>query len=505
MTAVIVGNDSTEKRSENMQTPSETEKIVAGGALSGFPDSSRDGQRFGRMFPAALVAPPEADLVALGKLVADSPDLGFHPHLPAGYTYLGQFIAHDISFMKPDQGPAAAAAPEKIEQLRSPSLALFGLYGDGPIVDEKLYEADRASLKLGTTSGAQRRKNDLLRSGRPVDRRAIIPDERNDENLVLAQTHVAFTKFHNAVVDRLKNDGLSGELLFREARRTVVQHYHWIILSDYLPRVLDEAVLNDVIREHPLRSFKAAGGIPAEFAFAAFRFGHSLIRSQYDWNARQPRGARLHDLFELTGKNGTLHAAGTLPDDWIIDWSRFYDLSRHGFPQTVNQARKIQTSYTSSFQPLSRLLEHIQPESHRAFPILDLLRGRSLGLPSGQDIATSLGVRALTPDEIADGHHAEFLRSRAVAEQTPLLYYILKEAEIREDNRLGPVGSRIVSETMIGLLREGPNAILPRNGGMPPESPSLSPESTTHFGMPDLLLFVHHSGLARGDNELVPF
>jgi hypothetical protein len=37
--------------------------------------------------------------------------------------------------------------------------------------------------------------------------------------------------------------------------------------------------------------------------------------------------------------------------------------------------------------------------------------------------------------------------------ETPLWYYILREADVRQaGNRLGPVGARIVGEVLVGLL-----------------------------------------------------
>ena len=40
------------------------------------------------------------------------------------------------------------------------------------------------------------------RAGWPPRQKALIPDPRNDENLIVAQTHLAMINFHNKVVDR---------------------------------------------------------------------------------------------------------------------------------------------------------------------------------------------------------------------------------------------------------------------------------------------------------------
>jgi hypothetical protein len=89
---------------------------------------------------------------------------------------------------------------------------------------------------------------------------------------------------------------------------------------------------------------------------------------------------------------------------------------------------------------------------------LDLLAGNKSGdkpaLPSGQAAAAGLNVpNPLTDEEMAGGPDGEVLRNLGLDKQTPLWYYILKEAVLREGGeRLGPVGSRIVAETVFGVL-----------------------------------------------------
>jgi hypothetical protein len=68
-----------------------------------------------------------------------------------------------------------------------------------------------------------------------------------------------------------------------------------------------------------------------------------------------------------------------------------------------------------------------------------------------------MGVPALGPSDLTDiaGVYAPFGRS------TPLWYYILAEAKATTDGiNLGPVGGRIVAETLIGLLRADPSSYL---------------------------------------------
>jgi hypothetical protein len=100
-----------------------------------------------------------------------------------------------------------------------------------------------------------------------------------------------------------------------------------------------------------------------------------------------------------------------------------------------------------------------------------------MGLPSGQDIAKALGIKPLSSEnEIApaDGPHTDILRTYGLDKDTPLWYYILREAEISktEGTRLGPVGSRIVGEVIVGALRTDPNSYLSINPSWKPTLPA---------------------------------
>ncbi len=495
-------------------------------ALANAPTASKEGTRggfkFRSMFPELKSASFEdQDLMELGVLMMKRPDLGDHPTLTAGYTYLGQFIAHDISFIRQNEIPTGLLPPDQIPQSRNPSLALDSLYGKGPESKEhaNLYEDDGASLKLGRTAGTgqgvtlRAYPNDLPRreEAGPLFRRAIIADERNDDNLVVAQTQVAFMKFHNAIVASLKEKGVSSNELFQQARRIVIQHYQWIILKDFLPKIIDESVLRGAIRTHPLKHFNFEPDqeifIPAEFALAAFRFGHSLIRNLYHWNSVQKK-AGLIRLFSLTGKNGNLEGTIALSSDWIIDWTRFYDFSAYGIArnQNFNMARAIQTSLPCRLKKLPRqFLSNINPEQYRSIAALDLIRGQRAGLPSGQDVASLLQVDDLKPQDIIEAPHEDLLKR--FDQQTPLWYYILKEAEVglkKGVNRLGAVGSHIIAETFVGLIRASEFSILPGDGGEPVWTPGAEKITTDQFGMAELLMFVRNSPLTQGYDELNP-
>ena len=128
------------------------------------------------------------------------------------------------------------------------------------------------------------------------------------------------------------------------------------------------------------------------------------------------------------------------------------------------------------------------PETHlKSLAVRNLLRGRLLGLPMGQDVAVQLGVTALTPAEASSGRHSALIVSLGFDTKTPLWFYILKEAEVKQGGqRLGEVGSRLVVETFHGLIEGSDHSILKQAGW----KPSLPAQHADHFTMNDLLLFV---------------
>ncbi|MCI0486598.1 MAG: heme peroxidase family protein [Blastocatellia bacterium] len=467
--------------------------------------------RFGYMFRNPKLAPFRPDdksLIELGNAMLDGPDLGEHPTLPAGYTYLAQFIAHDTTLDPNRAIPDNPMDAEKIENKRTPFLELDSLYGTGlPQENEHLYKPNLIHLKVGLTAkmrdGEANRTyiNDLPR--KTDNPEAIIGDPRNDENLALAPVHVAFIRFHNNVVEHLKQDHPFDHTLFEKARKKVVQHYQWIVLNDFLPKIIEEEVLKESLETEP-EHFKAEAGevpfMPVEFSAAAFRFGHSMLRDSYEWNRikqspRRSQGRRIAELFDLftfTGSDRSIGVSGkALPSEWVIDWTRFFDFT--GFNGIANnpkfnRARKIDTTLTPALKIFQHFLAHITTPEFRSLPVLDMIRGSRLGLPSGQDVAERLGLGPLTPSELLQEPHQSVLRKHDFHKKTPLWYYILKEAQIYHGGkRLGPVGSRIVAETFVELIRASRYSILKERDW----KPDLGQKERNEFGMADLLAFAN--------------
>lgn len=433
------------------------------------------------MFPQLkpLVSKPEA-LAALASAMLDSAGED-NPDIPAGYTYLGQLIDHDITF---DATPSSRVAvdPNQLPNNRTPAFDLDNLYGGGPTTHQFLYQRqDPRLLALGMCKESVDLKgrpkipaiaNDLPRTSEHF---AIIGDPRDDENLIVAQTHVALADFHNHVVT-------SQNVSFEEARRITTWHYQWIVLHDFATRLCGADVIADVIQNgRKFFHFEGAPYMPVEFATAAYRLGHSMVRQDYDYNRlfgpKSPETPRLAPatlpiLFAFTGASANGKAV-PLPSHWAIDWRRFYPL---GAEVPLNMSRKLDPYIVPALHnipPMKMNLAH-----------LNLMRGVRMGLPSGQDVARAMGLEPLTPAEIGQGPAGAAATEHGLAEATPLWFYILQEAAVRCDGRkLGPLGARIVAEVFVGLLEADRSSFLARD---PSWTPTLGAQAGV-FTMADML------------------
>ena len=475
--------------------------------------------RFGRMFRNLPVFAPPDDRTALAELrrlaerivqpsEPDKPleadDDDQNPDVPAGYTYLGQFIDHDITF-DPASTLQRQNDPDALIDFRTPRFDLDNLYGRGPADQPYLYDPDdSAKLVLGRPVAQGSDAHDLPRFGHV----ALIGDPRNDENLIVSQLQQVFLRFHNAVVDDVRARGFTGDDVFKEAQRVVRWHYQWIVVHDFLrAHVVGPEIVDDILRPDPyavdaLRARRFGRQsvpitrahlrfyhwddepyMPVEFSVAAYRFGHSMVRPSYFINdfLRGATGGRRFPIF--TGNTRldnleNLNGFRPLPDDWGFEWKYFYaGLTRERFlPQPsyrIDDELAFPLGRLNDPPPLPRLVSLAQR---------NLLRGLRLGLPSGQTVARAMGIEPLSARELD-------LESVApsFAEHAPLWYYVLREAGVRCDGRrLGPVGGRIVAEVLIGLLAGDPLSYLNVAPGWRPE---LRGARRGDFSMPDLIRF----------------
>jgi len=478
------------------------------------------------------------------------------PRIPSGFTYLGQFVDHDLTRDNTADQLGQDVTVDELVQGRSPALDLDSLYGRGPGKDPQFYEADGLHIKTGTTSAVSQGPGadnpaaqvphqgfDLPRinagSTQAARRLANIPDQRNDENLAVAQTHLAFIRFHNRVLDELAGTTPSA-LLFTKARDTVVKHYQWMLHTDFLHRIVEPDIVTDVFTNgrkffevpgpydepdwYPTREdIRVEPGdaptMPIEFSIGAYRLGHSMVRGAYNWNAvfnSNTIPATLLLLFAFSGTSGILAPVppgrvdplndpntGTLqlPSNWIADFRRLYDFSEAGRSDLTvadadfNVAKRIDTLLVNPLQDLplgafggrDAAIHAVGPELNLAFR--NLTRAGMVRLCSGQQLAGQFGFKPLDPGQIITGNGGASLddldpdQKTAFAQSTPLWFYALREAELN-GGKLTGVGGRVVAE-VFNRAMEGSRASIVRD---PAWRPTLGPDSNT-FRMVDLLLF----------------
>lgn len=463
-------------------------------------------------------------LKALGRAMEDPGDgTAGDSNIPAIYTYFGQFVDHDITLagsplapvnlLNPKMPPLSLAKIRRLKNLRRPTLDLDSVYGPtsppGPEPPVTPAPDGRSTMGIGRVTrlpGPRRREegelrvrlkgddNDLPRLGRnpadrDLDRAAIIGDPRNDENLIISQLHVAFLKAHNELVKEGKT--------LDQAQRLLRQHYQHIVIHDFLKRVADLAIVDRIMRQGN-RVYDPPDGqffLPLEFAVAAYRFGHSMVRASYDFNLNFSQ-ADLLFLFQLTAFSGELQSPGpsglttdTLPDNWIIEWHRFTDTPN---TKASNRARQIDTKLVDALFFLPAIDGSPQRGNRGRLAVRNLLRGYRMRMPTGQAVARRLGLRPLTPSQIkqaaANPQQVRALTDGGFLKRTPLWYYVLAEAahpRFGNGQRLGPVGSTIVAEVLIGLIRRSEDSILTTPGW----EPSMPTAHHGRFELADLLRF----------------
>ena len=420
--------------------------------------------RFGQLFPGLLACEVSDD--AIDEIVAWMGDArrsrAANPRIPAGFTYLGQFIDHDITF-DPTTTLNANVDPEFLVNFRTPRFDLDSVYGAGRVVQPFLYdwESEPRGVRLLTKPKEDGHGvEDLPRNSQG---RALIGDPRNDETAIIAQLHLLFIRFHNAVVERLVKAGKVREpaKLLEAAQKLVRWHYQWIVVHEFLPAVVGEATLDDVIsspddgsapkvklkffdwRRHPF--------IPVEFSGAAYRFGHSMVRPTYGMKRTAPGAGLTVAMEDSLGLFPDLAGFRPLSEKVVIDWERFF--AAEGAPLSPQVGLKIDTSIAS---PLFKLPDEARDQE--SLPRRNLNRGSRLRLPSGQDIAAVMHEPPLTEGELELENMPKSREQLKAA--APLWYYLLCETARAVDpqgrpepgTHLGPVGGRIVAEVLVGLL-----------------------------------------------------
>lgn len=452
-----------------------------------------DTNFFGRLLPPGPTVKRNDVAPALGALAksmdegANPKSSGDNPDLPLGFVFLGQFIDHDVT-LDVTSALKHASDVERIPNVRTPTLDLDSVYADGPEASSFLYRRATLGPEFKDRFLIGNDGNDLD-FPRTRDGIALIGDPRNDENGIISQLHILFLRFHNAVLEAVENDEydevsdepVTGkDVAFEQTRRAIRRHYQWIIVNEFLPAIIAPEVLEkakkDVIDSDDYKNdpiWGNAPSMPLEFAGAAYRFGHSMVRNTYTLN-EQRQGIELFKNKGQTDKEG-MPTFDFVPKENVLDWRYFFDVD----PSVTSQkVRKIDTKMANEFFNLPFVPAADAAKGEDSLAFRNLLRGVvTLSLPSGEEVAKAFGV---TPIPLHPNVKAAGLT------ETPLWFYCLAEGEEEEfNNKLGPVGGRIVAMTLLRLLKEDPESYVCRQGWKP-----FLGETPGQFTMADMVKFV---------------
>lgn len=372
--------------------------------------------------------------------------------LPSGYVYLGQFVDHDITH---DVTPLSEADvdPNRLHNFRTPRLDLDSLYGAGTKDQPYLYDPGTGKFRIGAIGGTV--FHDLPRH----QGTALIGDPRNDENIIVAQVHLAFLLAHNVLFDEAVAQG--ADKPFEQACRTLRWLYQWVVWKDYVSRICRPEIHAEALRLRPgvaplqiweagyedVYDWKVNPFMPVEFSVAAYRFGHTLVRGGYQTNIGNGIGNGF-PTFAPAGGGGDLRGGGPLPADRVIQWDWFLQMASSVPPAFPQVARAFDPLLVTA---LTQMPEDPANPSNPNFILnvlaaRNLVRGVRMQLPAASAIAAKLGLPQL---------------DIRMQEDDALWFYILREAQSPaptggDGDRLGVLGSVLVAATFAGLLKGDP-------------------------------------------------
>ncbi len=503
--------------------------------VKGAPPAQTMEGRFTRLFTPAE-APPASfeldDLKALSKAMTSPPekkptdegtvDAEENSGIASAYTYLGQFLDHDLTLDPTSHLREFVEDVTKLVDFRTPRFDLDCLYGRGSTDQPYLYDRDGFHMLLGEPMSGNPQDPGACGVPRGPNGRALIGDPRNDENRIISQLQATMLRFHNRMAEVL------GSKDFDTIRNEVRWHYQWIVINDFLPTIINKQTVHRVfphlatggtIKDHPpeFSIEKLEHGLdlmPVEFSVAAYRFGHSMVRPIYRLNETIQR----RPIFSVSKDAGAdLGGFRPVPSDWAIDWQFFINIEHMtGFPPGDNPRdpidRKPQPAYkidTSLVNPLAFLPEAVAKDPP-SLGLRNLERGRDFELPSGQTVARVLGLEVIPDDKLVIGKATADAKAdrkipiaeiaRGFAGNAPLWAYVLAEAQVtslrghdeitdpderdRIPIRLGPVGGTIIAEVFASLLKADNTSFINANPNFFPRSEFLHEGK---FGLAELI------------------
>jgi hypothetical protein len=438
-----------------------------------------------------------------------------NPHIPSGYTYLLQFVAHDLVHSAIPLSIAGSLGAGTANARRA-ALTLETLFGSGPVGSPFVYALDapnderRTKLRLGRMRWNEKGVEagcpfrDIARAPAEnvtgIDRsiaghrvaltEALVADPRNDDHAIMSQLTALFSLLHNGLIDLVRRGepgiGPNARLgaaykRFLCARGAVTLIYRNIIRKDLMRRAMHPAIYDAYSAANPnfidrpanssgkstVQGMQDGDGwqIPFEFSHGAFRFGHAMVRPEYRIN-----DLATHDLnktLEKTSANDPVNMP--LDATWIVRWSRFFEIDG----SKPNFSRRI-GPYLSDGLGNDQIFPSIDDTNRVGLLYRDLLGAAIAGLWSVDALIAEVAARRpqfismsrlLAHRPYRVGQLRAWLASEpayggltpedidTLSNDPPLPFFVLFEAmQQTEGLSLGPLGSIIVSEVIFGAL-----------------------------------------------------
>ena len=428
-----------------------------------------------------------------GGLMHDFDGESLDSAIPAGYIFFAQFIDHDITLDATTglrDAPKTDAVISGLPNIRSASLDLDCVYGFGPEGSPHIYDGSRRGRLAVNPNGY-----DLARSPTGV---ALIGDPRNDENIFVSQMHLLFHRFHNKLYNERVN-AATDRGRFVGAEKQTRYHYQWLVLFDLLKRLCDPEVYRYAAHKLVANApgwphFYAPDEhgkltMPVEFSVAAYRVGHTLVRSNYAVNAQNLDVELFDTSFGTEGFSA-------YPEELVVDW-------RYQLPVDVavqpRMCKGIDPLLADEIQAMPDPVVNSNNPLNKALAFRNLMRGNAMSIPSGQAVATALQgagypippVTDLRLNDTATENRrtmegwqrldAAAGGSSPLRNSTPLFYYLLRESEVQhQGQRYGKVGSAILMEVFGGMLKYCETSFLRQPGEWNPD-PQVSKELTKRY------------------------
>lgn len=363
--------------------------------------------------------------------------LRFSHHLSSGYTYIGQFISHD---MVPTTDPLRAS------RFVDGTLGLGSVYDARPPYQLQHIPADDLLFdQQGRFKFAKQSHLDFQRNARGT---ALVPEQRNDDHVIIAQFHMLMQRLHNMLL----NKGFATDAA--HAQKLLTLTFQMVVLEDYLKEILNTQIYQEVI-------CKDRDLLPDEtfwtdvFRFATFRFGHSTVRNTYSLRIAEDDPLSQKDLTDLFMASRSKR--GINADD-LIDWRVFFCLAGEDQFEGLMPIDTRISGFLADIPMGQGIGIHIAAKNLESELAANLPNGIEVAKMVAEKLPKSIhhDFRLLETSDIED---AAFNNMGLEIKDLTIWLYILLEAQFSAPHRLGITASCVNAQVIKYAIRKARTSV----------------------------------------------